>query len=163
VNTRSIFFCGGLAVSLASGVALFVLPSSQPTPTRVVKASIGSVPVVLEVAETHEQRERGLMGRASLASGHGMIFVSASARPRSFWMKDTLIPLDILFFKGEPETGALVLDKWYSASPCLKDPCPRFGTVTPVKVVVELPAGTVQAAGWKMGETLSFTPSSLLK
>lgn len=50
-----------------------------------------------EVARTPEQRELGLMHRESLADGRGMLFVFPDLQIRSFWMKDTLIPLDIAY------------------------------------------------------------------
>jgi uncharacterized membrane protein (UPF0127 family) len=53
--------------------------------------------VLAEIARTDEQRRRGLMGRKSLADGEGMLFVFATDRILSFWMKDTLIPLSIAF------------------------------------------------------------------
>ncbi|MBM3482951.1 MAG: DUF192 domain-containing protein [Alphaproteobacteria bacterium] len=54
--------------------------------------------VTAEIACTLEERGRGLMGRESLAPGHGMIFFLPEPRPMNMWMRDTLIPLDMLFF-----------------------------------------------------------------
>jgi uncharacterized membrane protein (UPF0127 family) len=51
----------------------------------------------LEVASTEYQREIGLMYRSELAEDRGMIFIYPNAKPRSFWMKNTLIPLDIIY------------------------------------------------------------------
>ena len=53
--------------------------------------------VVAEIADTPEARERGLMFRTELADGAGMIFVFQDVAPRSFWMRDTYVPLDIAF------------------------------------------------------------------
>lgn len=57
-----------------------------------------SVAVNVEIADDAEERALGLMGRKSLAPMSGMLFVYETPRPASFWMKNTLIPLDILFF-----------------------------------------------------------------
>lgn len=66
------------------------------------KMWIGSVPLTVEVADTPERQERGLMFRQSLKDGHGMIFIFRRERPQSFWMKNTFVPLDIGFFdKGK--------------------------------------------------------------
>jgi uncharacterized membrane protein (UPF0127 family) len=54
-------------------------------------------PISAEIARTDEQRERGLMGRRSLADGEGMLFVFEGDRILSFWMKNTLIPLSIAY------------------------------------------------------------------
>ena len=51
----------------------------------------------LEIATTLTQKQQGLMNRSGLCSNCGMIFVSASEMPQIFWMKNTLIPLDIIF------------------------------------------------------------------
>lgn len=53
--------------------------------------------VTLEVADSHTERRRGLMHRRSLARDHGMVFVYEGAAARSFWMKNTHVPLDIVF------------------------------------------------------------------
>lgn len=78
---------------------------------------VGSDTVLAEVADTPEARERGLMHRTELADGHGMLFVFQDMAPRSFWMRDTYIPLDIAFLdrdqvivdiqQMEPETDEL--------------------------------------------------------
>jgi uncharacterized membrane protein (UPF0127 family) len=57
----------------------------------------GTDTVFAEVARTPAERERGLMHRESLPEGRGMLFVFPDVRIRSFWMKDTLIPLDIAY------------------------------------------------------------------
>ena len=57
--------------------------------------------VVAEVARTSEEREMGLMYRESLPDGTGMLFVFPDAQIRSFWMRNTFIPLDIAYMDGE--------------------------------------------------------------
>lgn len=56
--------------------------------------------VFLEIAVTNEQKAKGLMNRPSLAQNRGMVFVFRPARTVTFWMKDTLIPLDMIFVKN---------------------------------------------------------------
>jgi uncharacterized membrane protein (UPF0127 family) len=77
--------------------------SGQPAPgaagqvVRTTKIRIGSVEVTAEIADNDELRGRGLMNRDSLAENHGMLFVYGTAQVRSFWMRNTRIPLDIAF------------------------------------------------------------------
>jgi uncharacterized membrane protein (UPF0127 family) len=61
----------------------------------------GADTVVAEVASTPEERERGLMNRDEVPDGTGMLFVFREAAPRSFWMKDTYVPLDIAYLDAD--------------------------------------------------------------
>ncbi len=104
--------------------------------------------IELEVAETPEQLERGLMHRTKLASDRGMLFLFGTAQPLNFWMKDTLIPLDIVFLlDGRIRQIA-------SAVPCHANPCPVYSSKLAASEVIELPAGTVQKLGIKVGDRL---------
>jgi len=62
-----------------------------------VRGDWGQAAFVVEIADTSDERSRGLMFRDSMARGAGMLFVYESPRPASFWMKNTLISLDMLF------------------------------------------------------------------
>ena len=71
-----------------------------------------------EVAQTPEERERGLMGRRSLPADQGMVFIFFQRTRSGFWMKNTLIPLSIAFFNKDGEI-LRILDM----EPCHKEPC----------------------------------------
>ena len=79
-----------LLVTLAAGCG-------ERGPLAVIQAPGGAVAVSLEVAGTPAERERGLMYRGALADGHGMLFIFDQDEDHTFWMKNTLIPLDMLF------------------------------------------------------------------
>ncbi len=79
---------------------------------------VGDEAWLVAVAATGEQRALGLMGVTDLGDVDGMLFVYESDSRGGFWMKDTLIPLDIAFFDGD---GALV--DLLSMVPCEEDPC----------------------------------------
>ena len=64
---------------------------------------IGNEVLTVEVAKTHEERAKGLMGRTDLPEGHGMLFIYESPQRLVFWMKDTLIPLSVAFFDSDKE------------------------------------------------------------
>jgi len=105
--------------------------------------------LLAEVADEPQERQRGLSGRAELAQEAGMIFLFDQEEVLSFWMKDTLIPLDILFFTSR---GAFV--SWSRMEPCVADPCPLYTSGDPARYAVEVPAGFVRDKGVGEGWTL---------
>lgn len=68
---------------------------------ELVTLHVGHQRVLAEVAATPAARRRGLMHRDHLPDDHGMLFVFADEQPRSFWMKDTTIPLSIAFARAD--------------------------------------------------------------
>ncbi|HBH26971.1 MAG TPA: DUF192 domain-containing protein [Rhodospirillaceae bacterium] len=102
----------------------------------------------VEVAATPEARARGLMGREALAPDGGMLFLFPSAGPlTAFWMKDTPIPLDLLFFSAD---GALI-GLHADARPGDRTPIPAPpGTAA----VLEIPGSTAARLGLGAGATL---------
>ena len=83
-------------------IAVACSPGSQPVLTA-PQAIIGDYTFLLEIADTAEKRSRGLMGRTSLPPGKAMLFVFDQEGLWPFWMKGTLIPLDILWLNAEME------------------------------------------------------------
>jgi uncharacterized membrane protein (UPF0127 family) len=76
-----------------------------------------------EIAADDATREQGLMFRDQMADDHGMIFIFPKAGLYPFWMKNTLIPLDMIWIGAEGK----VVDVEASVPPCKADPCPSFG------------------------------------
>lgn len=109
------------------------------------------VALSVEVARTPEQWERGLMGRRELKPGRGMLFVFDREQVLRFWMKDTLIPLDVLYFdaRGRYVSAATM-------EPCVDDPCPQYPSDAPALYALEIPAGEAESrgigAGWRLAE-----------
>lgn len=71
--------------------------------SELVNITIGDRKYNVEIADTPEKQEKGLMGRESLPSDQGMLFVYDEPQDLSFWMKDTSIPLDIIFIDDDME------------------------------------------------------------
>lgn len=95
-------------------------------------------PWTVAVADTPERWQAGLMGVEELGDLEGMLFVFPESISGSFWMKDTLIPLDIAFFEADGVLVAVL-----EMEPCRADPCPRYGPGVPYRLALEAPAGAL--------------------
>ena len=116
---------------------------------EIINAHLGGRFLLLAVADTPALQSRGLMGVESMGDLHGMVFVWEEARPVSFWMKNTLIPLDIGYFD---QNGALI--RVLSMTPCTSDPCLTYPSETPVRFALEtLPGFFVDV---EAGESLTL-------
>ena len=108
-----------------------------------------SIKILAEIADEPEAQGKGLMGRDALGPYEGMLFIFPDEAPRGFWMKDTLIPLDILFFDA---TGRWV--HGVTMVPCEADPCPVYDSHGLAKYALEMHAGfmaeTEVGVGWKI-------------
>lgn len=134
--------------TLAVAIALASTPAcAAPGGPRAILESGGkSLVVQVELADTPEKRERGLMFRKDLADGHGMLFLFDEEAEHSFWMKDTLIPLDLIFV----DTAGRVTGIVARARPLTLEP--RIGG--PSRVVLEVPGGWAAANGVKVGDRM---------
>jgi len=101
-----------LLVSVAIFGALASLPACKtartPTPTVTIDTGERKVPFKVELAITPSEQERGLMYREHLDPDAGMLFISDSPRHHVFWMKNTLIPLDMIFIGADWRIAGIV-------------------------------------------------------
>lgn len=107
---------------------------------------------VIELATTDAAREHGLMLRTNLPEDRGMLFVFAASAPQAFWMKNTLIPLDILYFDDARRLVSMQLN----VPPCKADPCAVYPSDGAARYVLELAAGTARRIGVKTGDSLTI-------
>ncbi|HEX5354128.1 MAG TPA: DUF192 domain-containing protein [Rhodanobacteraceae bacterium] len=107
----------------------------------------------VEVAATPAEQEQGLMNRPSMPADHGMLFVFSEAQPVTFWMKNTLIPLDMLFFDTSHQLVAVKAN----VPPCKADPCKEYPSGVPIRYVLELNAGTAAKLGLRKGDVITFS------
>ena len=108
--------------------------------------------VSVEIADSEATRQRGLMFRMSLAPGEGMIFVFDAPGFYPFWMKNTLIPLDMLWL----DSLARVVSIARAVPPCKADPCPSYPPDADALYVVELVAGFARQHNVKVGDVLKL-------
>jgi uncharacterized protein len=127
-------------------------PQGQRLPIT-AQALIHKQKIDLEVASTPEEQEIGLMYRTELPANRGMLFAFDPPRPVSFWMKNTLIPLDIVFlYQGKVRTIASTVP------PCKQVQCPTYGSNDPIDQVIELKSGRAAELGLKVGDTIQVKP-----
>ncbi|MFV2072779.1 MAG: DUF192 domain-containing protein [Thermoanaerobaculales bacterium] len=108
--------------------------------------------LTLELALTPEEVQTGLMFRPTLAEDRGMLFVFDEERFPSFWMKNTLIALDLVFLDN---TGTVV-DVIAHVQPCSADPCPQFAPKQSARAVLEIAAGRAAAVDIIKGTKIEF-------
>lgn len=114
----------------------------------------------VEVADDDAERARGLMFRDELAADRGMIFVHEAEEPQAYWMKNTKIPLDILYFDHRRK----LVSAQQRVPPCsLGDRCPPFASEGPALYVLEVNAGVAETLGLKAGDELLFGPAIAAK
>ena len=92
------------------------------------------------------------MYRPSLPENRGMLFIFGADRYPSFWMKNTLIPLDLIFL----DSAGSVVDVIANVPPCAGDPCPTYSPKYPARAVLELAAGAAAGHGIEAGAVISF-------
>ncbi len=106
----------------------------------------------VEVVQRKEDLQRGLQLRKSLDPGGGMLFVFSQSRPHSFWMKDTLIPLDMIWM----DYARKIVHIEHDVPPCAADPCPRYTPPHEALYVLEINAGYARKMGVQLGDTAEF-------
>ncbi|HTX86865.1 MAG TPA: DUF192 domain-containing protein [Candidatus Nanoarchaeia archaeon] len=105
-----------------------------------------------EAAITPAQLTRGLMFRQSMPADSGMLFIFPQESIRSFWMKNTLIPLDMIFISADDK----IVDIKSNFQPCTADPCPVYQSAAPAKYVLEVKAGIIRKKGIAIGDKLTI-------
>lgn len=153
-------------ISFGSGMLLvcFSLSACGTTPTHHAPAHDSKVQLKnrvysVETATDAASREQGLMYRTSLAANHGMLFIFPAPEKLTFWMKNTLIPLDILFFDSQYR----LTNVHQHVPPCKTEPCPVYSSIGPSQYVLELNAGEVEKLGVNPGDELAFSEKILPK
>lgn len=116
---------------------------------------LGGQRYAVEIADDDAERERGLMFRDALSADHGMLFVHEREEPLAYWMKNTHIPLDILYF----DNARKLVSQQRDVPPCsLGDACPPYPSDAPARYVLELNAGQAAKLGLSEGAELRFGP-----
>jgi uncharacterized protein len=131
--------------SLAAGAEITEPQKTLPQSPLVIQTAKGRAAFTVEMATQWPQQEAGLMFRKSLAPNAGMLFDFGQEANQSFWMKNTLIPLDMLFIKADGTIVRIAAN----TTPLSQDPVPSY---EPVRVVLEIAGGRAAALGIQPGD-----------
>lgn len=114
------------------------------------RISVGDIAFQVEMARTPEERQRGLMYRDHLPEKQGMLFIQPDGAAAAFWMKNTSINLDLLYFD---ENGRLI-EIFADVPPCVTPHCPVYASKGPVKYVLEINGGSAARLGISINDRL---------
>lgn len=135
-----------LLLCVLMSVACTACASGEPS------VELGGKRFIVEIADTREKQALGLMFRDSMPADQGMLFIFPREAPRSFWMKNTRIPLDIMYFNENLEMVSISAD----TPPCRVSRCPSYPSAAPAMYVLELNAGAASALGVAAGDRLTL-------
>jgi uncharacterized protein len=132
-------------------LAYYILSNNRGSPD-LVQGCLGDACLWLELAKTPKDHAMGLMHRERLEEEYGMLFIFETSEVRHFWMKNTLIPLDIIWLDENKKVIG-----YSQAKPCEKDPCPLYSSEKKAKYVLETKKGFMEKNNIEPGETLEIT------
>jgi len=156
IRTSNFELIFGAIVLLACGVN-----NSAPTaPAATAQPQIAGPRVIfpdnfavkVEIAADDATRAQGLMYRDQLPNDRGMIFLFPQSGDYPFWMKNTLIPLDMIWIDDQKK----IVHVAHDVPPCKADPCPSFPPGGNAKYVLEVAAGVAARHNLANGQTLRF-------
>ena len=132
----------------------------EPTPTPALgpeieaSAAMGDCEFFLEVANSAEERAVGLMGRESMGRDRGMLFVFSAEQVLGFWMKNTLIPLDIIFI--DSDLSVVDVQTMRPEHEIAPDPLPTYYSAAPALYAIEINEGVAAECGIEPGVTVEL-------
>lgn len=147
-----------LALGLSTSCGAAAKPSPSPTPPPAAAASGPRVEMpsgavyAVELARTPDEQAQGLMFRESLPPRRGMLFLFPEPAVHKFWMKNTMIPLDMVWLDRDGKVIFVSAD----TPPCKADPCPSYGPDTPAVTVLEIAGGMAAKEKVAAGSTLKI-------
>ena len=139
------FYAGVLAVA---GAATLFFYRTIPPASLLATGEFGGVSLKIEYATTKAERERGLSGRENIPNDYGMLFVFPKDDQYDFWMKDTLVPLDIFWLDSQGHVVSIAQNVATSTYPNV------FYPTAPARYVLETAAGFARSHGIATGTPL---------
>lgn len=146
----------GVLATVLLGAAAFTLLDSEPGECRRAEFLMDgeSQEVLLEVADTDEERRKGLMGRTSLPEATGMLFVFEKERALNFWMKNTSIPLDVIYLDSEMKI--VDIDRMNPQPGVPEEELTLYPSDSPAMYAVEMNQNFSRKVGLRKGDRLDL-------
>ncbi len=142
-----------LRIAVALGLLAVCLPSTMcASDVSFTQVFFDKQQITVEVVGSEYKRALGLMHRRHLGQGMGMLFLFSDSDYRSFWMKNTLIELDIIYLGADKR----IVDIHRRVPPCQADPCPSYPSALPAQYVLELDGGEADRLKMRNGDRLDF-------
>jgi len=139
---------------LATGSAAWAETATNGT--LEIETDDGTVTLSIEIADEPNERSRGLMFREALDDDAGMLFIYPVPRIASFWMKNTLIPLDMIFIDEGGEVTSIARETVpHSLKP--------VRSTAPVKYILEIDGGDADRLGIGVGDAMTWTVEKPMK
>jgi uncharacterized protein len=138
----------GLTLMACSGSSAATSSSVDHT----VRFGSGDVTLHVAVADTEDERARGLMGVAAMPADQGMAFVFDGPTNAAFWMKDTVIPLSVAFVDADGRVGTI-----RDMQPCAADPCVTYSSTAAYVLAVEANEGWFTDHGVHIGDSAQLS------
>lgn len=155
IISAAIFLVVALSFSVFNNQSDIKEVHSVQTSKLQIKTQNTTKTYTIEIADTHEERSKGLMFRENMDLHHGMLFLFEDYAPRRFWMRNTLIALDIIFIDEKGTINDII----HMAQP--HDENLRISNA-PAKAVLEINGGTAYKQNIKIGDTVIY-PSFFTK
>lgn len=138
----------GLKILILSLFSLLILGCSIPGQYVEIVTNENLYRLNVEIAETDEEKRQGLMFRESLDEDEGMLFIYDSEQELSFWMKNMLMPLDMLFINSDLEIIYIA----ENVPPCENSDCQSYSSPESCQYVLEINAGVSDKLNIKAGD-----------
>jgi hypothetical protein len=157
VATVALVACGaqGGATEGARGIERSGLAAQVEGARSVVATTPNGTTLVLEVARTNAERARGLMQRAEVPPGSGMIFFFDRPARHSFWMYNCLVALDLVWLDAQ----GTVIDVKVAVPPCPTEPCESYMPSAAASMVIEVAAHEAARLGLVPGARVLIAPA----
>jgi len=132
-------------------VSGFLILYAKKEPSSLKKVIINDSEILVEIAQTPKERAKGLSGRQNLPQNRGMLFIFERPDRYSFWMKETLIPLDFLWIAHNK-----IVEATQNVQPQNFQPSKTLTPAQAADKVLELNAGTIERLNIKVGDMIKF-------